>query len=184
MQHSRLDLLRIQTFLVAILLAGLSFGASAAAPNAQLLKNIPVTGTVVEGGTFEGTLSIADLSLNEAGQLVASGVLRGRVDGGRMIRDTFEGVELGLSEGAVAQQAPNECQILFLDLGPIFLDLLGLTVDLSQITLDITAVAGPGNLLGNLLCAVAGLLDNFGPSLGAVLESILNSILNAINQLL
>jgi hypothetical protein len=31
---------------------------------------------------------------------------------------------------------------------------------LSRIVLDITAESGAGNLLGNLLCAVAGLLDN------------------------
>lgn len=52
------------------------------------------------------------------------------------------------------------CEILFLDLGPISLDLLGLQIDLSQIELDVTAVPGPGNLLGNLLCQVAGLLDD------------------------
>ena len=39
------------------------------------------------------------------------------------------------------------------------LDLLGLVVDLAPIHLDVTAVPGAGNLLGNLLCAVAGLLD-------------------------
>jgi hypothetical protein len=47
-----------------------------------------------------------------------------------------------------------------LDIGPISLDLLGLKIDLSRIILDITAERGAGNLLGNLLCAVAGLLDN------------------------
>ena len=40
------------------------------------------------------------------------------------------------------------------------------------IVLDITAESGPGNLLGNLLCAVAGLLDN--PS---GLARLLNQIL-------
>ena len=42
----------------------------------------------------------------------------------------------------------------------IFLDVLGMQVDLRRIVLDITAQAGAGNLLGNLLCAVAGLLDD------------------------
>ena len=53
----------------------------------------------------------------------------------------------------------QQCQILFLDLPPIFLDVLGLQVDLSAIQLDITAVTGPGNLLGNLLCELVGILD-------------------------
>jgi hypothetical protein len=69
----------------------------------------------------------------------------------------------------------NTCEILHLDLGPIFLDVLGLQVDLSEVVLDITAQAGPGNLLGNLLCAVAGLLDN-----PTGLANLLNQILAAL----
>jgi hypothetical protein len=64
-----------------------------------------------------------------------------------------------------------------LDIGPIFLDLLGLQVDLSEIVLDITAVPGPGNLLGNLLCSVAGLLDNG-------LSGTLQGLIDLINNLL
>ena len=66
------------------------------------------------------------------------------------------------------------CDILNLDLGPLNLDLLGLQVDLSAIELDITAVPGPGNLLGNLLCSLAGLLDQGGP---------LNQIMRLITQI-
>ena len=58
-------------------------------------------------------------------------------------------------------------------------DLLGLTVDLSQIELDIDAQRGSGNLLGNLLCAVVGLLDGFDLDLDAV-----NDLLDRINDLL
>ena len=57
-------------------------------------------------------------------------------------------------------QAPGQCQILDLVLGPLDLDLLGLVVHLDTVHLNITAQRGPGNLLGNLLCAVAGLLNN------------------------
>ena len=88
-------------------------------------------------------------------------------------------------ENIVVQPAqagePGVCDILFLDLGPIFLDVLGLTVDLSQITLDINAVPGPGNLLGNLLCALFGLLARFDLNL---IGDILEALLAAINQLL
>src|SRR3954447_26327922 len=49
------------------------------------------------------------------------------------------------------------CPILILDLGPLHLDLLGLTVDLAPVHLNISAQSGAGNLLGNLLCAVANL---------------------------
>jgi hypothetical protein len=36
---------------------------------------------------------------------------------------------------------------------------LGLEVHLNRVVLDITAHQGPGNLLGNLLCAIANLLN-------------------------
>lgn len=71
------------------------------------------------------------------------------------------------------------CQVLNLVLGPLHLDLLGLVVDLNQVHLTITAQQGPGNLRGNLLCAVAGLLN--GPT---GLNAILTQIANLLNQLL
>ena len=67
------------------------------------------------------------------------------------------------------------CPILHLDLGPLFLDVLGLQVDLSQVVLDVGAEPGPGNLLGNLLCAVTGLLDSPGG-----LARLLNQILGIL----
>ena len=45
--------------------------------------------------------------------------------------------------------------------------------------LNITAEQGPGNLLGNLLCAVAGLLDG-----GLNLNGLLGSIAALLNQIL
>lgn len=44
--------------------------------------------------------------------------------------------------------------------------------------LDIAAEPGPGNLLGNLLCAIAGLLDPPGP-LGQ-LAALLNNLLRIL----
>jgi|RhiMetdeSRZDD1v2_1073273.scaffolds.fasta_scaffold22987_5 hypothetical protein len=76
-------------------------------------------------------------------------------------------------------QATGSCRILDLTLGPLHLDLLGLVVDLNQVHLTITAQQGPGNLLGNLLCALAHLLDNTGnPTTG------LQQIVNQLNQIL
>ena len=70
------------------------------------------------------------------------------------------------------------CPILGLDLGPLHLDVLGLVIDLNEVILDITAVPGAGNLLGNLLCAVAGLLDGGGP-LGQI-AALLNQLLTGL----
>ena len=77
---------------------------------------------------------------------------------------------------------PASCPILHLDLGPLDLNLLGLTVHLNEVILDITAVPGPGNLLGNLLCAIAGLLD--GVDLGGVLGGLLQNLIDALIRLL
>jgi hypothetical protein len=75
------------------------------------------------------------------------------------------------------------CDILTLDIGAIHLDLLGLVVDLAPVNLDITAVSGPGNLLGNLLCAVAGLLDP-GPGPLAGITALLTQINALLSQIL
>lgn len=72
----------------------------------------------------------------------------------------------------------DPCQVLDLTLGPLHLDLLGLVVDLNQVHLTITAVNGPGNLLGNLLCAVTHLLDGTGGL------TALQNLLNQINMIL
>ncbi|MBX2998779.1 MAG: hypothetical protein KF893_09745 [Caldilineaceae bacterium] len=144
-----------------------------------LLQNIDVTGVLEEGGTFEGVLSVTNLALVD-GVLTATGNLTGTATDAfgevtEIVNQVFEVTADFLGQGNNGQG--GQCQILFLDLGPIFLDLLGLEVDLSQIVLDITAVQGPGRLLGNLLCALVGLLDG-GPLAG------INNLLNRINNLL
>ncbi len=70
--------------------------------------------------------------------------------------------------------ASGSCTILHLVLGPLDLNVLGLMVHLDRVVLDITAQAGPGNLLGNLLCAVAHLLD--GSASGNALTNLLNTL--------
>jgi hypothetical protein len=70
------------------------------------------------------------------------------------------------------------CDILHLELGPIDLDLLGLVVHVDKIVIDIDAQSGPGNLLGNLLCAVANLLNGGGPL--AAIVNLLNQILSQL----
>lgn len=73
-----------------------------------------------------------------------------------------------------AASARAACDVLHLTLGPLDLDLLGLQVHLDRVVLDIVAQPGPGNLLGNLLCAVAGLLDGNGINgLAALLNRLL-----------
>ncbi|MFC4712875.1 hypothetical protein ACFO5U_08395 [Planococcus dechangensis] len=172
--------------------------AQTASTGSKALKNIPVSGQLEDGRDFDGKLTITEFSYDEAEGLLVSGVLKGKTPaengkGVTVVNQSFENVATNLTSDnnvaasafQTAQQAPG-CQILFLDLGPIFLDVLGLQVDLSQIVLDITAVPGAGNLLGNLLCAVAGLLDGTGFLNGLFDELIgaLEGLLDALNNLL
>jgi len=69
------------------------------------------------------------------------------------------------------------CDVLHLVLAPLDLDLLGLVVHLDRVVLDIVAKSGAGNLLGNLLCAVTGLLDGG-------LQGLLGRLTNLLNQIL
>jgi hypothetical protein len=79
---------------------------------------------------------------------------------------------------ARAAGSQSACNILNLVLGPLDLNLLGLVIHLDRVVLNIVAVAGAGNLLGNLLCAVAGLLD------GGLLGNLLGQITDLLNQIL
>jgi hypothetical protein len=149
--------------------------AAAAAPSvpsaASPAQNIPVTGTfpASPGGTFAGTLNISRFAVQN-GQLVALGTLSGTVTSAGTVLGTVTNVPVTLPVAA-----SGTCQILHLTLGPLDLNLLGLVVHLNQVTLDITAQSGPGNLLGNLLCAVANLLNGGGALSG--LSNLLNHIL-------
>jgi hypothetical protein len=133
--------------------------------------SVPITGSG-QNSTFTGTYGIQRFVARN-GQLVAIGTLTGT------LTNTLTGVTKTVNRAlALPITASATCDILHLTLGPLDLNLLGLVVHLDQVVLDITAQSGPGNLLGNLLCAVAGLLDNNGP-LGSIAQ-LLNQILAAL----
>jgi hypothetical protein len=97
------------------------------------------------------------------------------IEGGQLMANGLAGatpfsVPITLTPGETPEGA--SCPILNLSLGPIHVDLLGLVVDTSRICLDITAVPRQGALLGNLLCAIAGLLDPDGLNLPDVLAGL------------
>jgi hypothetical protein len=116
-----------------------------------------------DGTTFTGRIINLTLELVE-GEILASGRLIGQVNGDR-INEVFEGVALDVLDGAgdilpINGNGNGVCPILFLELGPIFLDVLGLIVEVPDpIVVEIRAERGPGQLLGNLLCALLGILD-------------------------
>lgn len=151
---------------------------------------LPATGTLSDGGTFVGEVEIRRIDVDHAtGVFTIRGLLQGKAttaDGKvKQVKQEFsspttisEGVAAALGAQDVVLQQVIACDVLNLDLGPLHLDLLGLVVDLAPVVLDITAVPGPGNLLGNLLCAVVSLLDFPG------LLGVISQILDAINQIL
>jgi hypothetical protein len=149
---------------LAAVAATLAPSASAAPPGAAIGSTIT---PAQSQGILDGAFSITNFSTNDAGQLVANGTFTGLVNG----------VQQSTPASAVVAAPPRTCTILDLTLGPLHLDLLGLVVDLNQVHLVITAERGPGNLLGNLLCAVAGLLD--GGANGQAIQNLLDHI-NAI----
>ena len=90
---------------------------------------------------------------------------------------SIEGTPIRTTRAAARGAA---CDILHLVLGPLDLDLLGLKIHLNRVVLNIDADPGPGNLLGNLLCAVAGLLDGGLNGLLGRLTNLLNRILGQL----
>jgi len=160
-------------------------------------KNIPVTGTTPNGGTFKGKFSITSFSENGT-TVLANGVLRGteRDAQGKLVkqhRDVPVAWPVDLQKtraanGFAVDQTDSadtmdrmalqqSCSVLTLVLGPLHLDLLGLVVDLNQVNLLINAVPGAGALLGNLLCGVLGLLNPLGALTDLV--NALTALLNA-----
>jgi len=153
------------------------------------LQNIPVTGTIVGGGTFEGTLDIVSFAPDATGtSLVATGLVSGVLHtpaGDQRVSKVLVDSPIPVTLSSGGQQGPAApaatCSILNLTLGPLDLNLLGLVVHLDRVHLTIDAQSGPGNLLGNLLCAIVHLLD--GNPLGDVLNQIVG-LLNRIIDLL
>jgi hypothetical protein len=153
---------------------------SAAPARAGALQGIPVTGALQGGGTFDGTIDITSIT-RDGNILNVTGAIDGLLNGVTPVTDTFTStLDLSALTGNQGNgQGQGSCQILFLELGPLFLDLLGLVVEIPDpIVLDVRAEPGPGNLLGNLLCAVAGLLDGGGPL------AALDNLLRQVNRLL
>jgi hypothetical protein len=159
-----------------------------------------VTGTTEDGRRVMGTFTPSTFWVDDAGTvtpsddaLMVTGMLHAvmRGHGKPQVVDSQQDLPVtgisspgggSLATGAAGMPAAavaGSCDILHLVLGPLDLDLLGLQVHLDQIVLDIVAQSGAGNLLGNLLCAVAGLLDPASP-----LEGLLTQLTGLLQQIL
>ena len=177
--------------------------ATSASPTSRATAVVPVAqspagsidskvrGTTEDGRRVTGSFIPLEFSKKD-GKVFVRGLVRGVVhneDGSirtfgvlRTVRVAeINGVPIRTGSAAARTAlAAAPCDILHLDLGPLHLDLLGLQIDLNRIVLDIVAHTGAGKLLGNLLCAVAGLLDG---GLGGVLGRLANLLDRIIGRL-
>jgi hypothetical protein len=147
--------------------------ASAAPPPTTGSLTTSIMQVIPGVGTFAGTLTVTSFAIVN-GVINAVGTISGTLTPveGAVSTITNQPISIPLASFT------GTCTILTLHTGAIALSLLGLNVSLAPIDLVITATAAPGNLLGNLLCAVAHLLDS-NASLGAI-TNLLNQILGAI----
>src|SRR6476469_925894 len=187
----------VLALVMALGLASVSIGsASAATPDRTSARSVvgksdvgkitsTVTGKASDGGKVTGAFTPTRF-VQRDGVLYAKGFLQGKITHPDGSKSTFSGLKKIPVKSINGQSATDArssssaaaCDILNLVLGPLDLNVLGLEIHLQRVVLDIVAVAGAGQLLGNLLCAVAGLLD------GSPLAGLLGQLTNLLNQIL
>ena len=145
--------------LLVVLVVGctVALGHSEVVGVKRVLTQMPVTGRLRHGGTFAGRLTVEALTVNELGQLAATGVLAG-------IATPEAGSATPIPPRTVNTPASlldlrGTCTTLVLDVEPIFLEPLSQEVTLGPITLDMQAVPKDEHLLGTALCALARLQE-------------------------
>jgi hypothetical protein len=190
----------ILALVMALGLASVSIGSASAATGSTSPRSVvgksdqgkitsTVTGKTSAGDKVTGSFTPTRF-VQRDGVLYAQGFLQGKISKADGSVTKFSGIKKmpvkkingqSVTDARTASRAAA-CDILNLVLGPLDLNVLGLEIHLQRVVLDIVAVAGAGQLLGNLLCAVAGLLDG-GPLAGLLgqLSTLLNQILGALN---
>ena len=148
--------------------------------------NYSGTWTDKQGRTGEAHVSIVPRSFWKDGDaLMMRSAVTTTLEGARGSVPHTKTMDLQVQDvtsgAAVSGVSAASCDILNLVLGPLDLNILGLEVHLNQVVLDIVGTTGAGQLLGNLLCAVAGLLD--GGSALSQIAGLLNQILGILNGL-
>jgi len=154
-QHSRFLVFMLIT--VAMLVLPLGHGAATVGEQNALknLKNLPVIGKLADGGQFTGRLTIKAFTVDDLGQLAATGVLAGTAT-------PQSGTATALPPLTFTALAPlldlrGTCTTLVLDFEPVFLAPLGQAVTLMPVVLDAQASPKTAHLLHSMLCTLARL---------------------------
>jgi hypothetical protein len=186
--------------LIGVPAAGAANGTSTPPKTpAPPLYTLHVTGVAKNGKKFNGTYGIQRFvvaTLSGKRGVYALGTLKGRLKGRHVTRyNVLMPASLTGSGGSAHDAQATSCPVLHLVLGPINLNLLGLVVKIGggtlanqPIVVDITAVPGPGNLLGNLLCDLTNSLNGSGilTTLSTELQQLqatLNSLISLLGSL-
>ena len=151
-------------FLLAVVL-GVSAGlgllrplpSGEAAVVAKSLAQTPVTGRLADGGTFHGRLTLQALRRDEAGQLVATGVLSGTATpaAGRTTKvpaHTF-------TTPVALLDLRGTCTTLVVDLAPLIVAPLAQALTLVPVVLAPQAAPKAERVLQRALCTVARLQE-------------------------
>jgi hypothetical protein len=165
--------------LVAPVAAGAQTPTTTGIPTTSL-ASVPVSGKAQNGKAFTGHLNVTQFVTRD-GKSYAVGTLTGKI-GNRTVKKSDVAIPASVGTPTGSAHDAATCPILHLDLGPLNLNLLGLTVHLNEVVLDINAVSGAGNLLGNLLCSVSGLLNGTGGSTLGTQQ--ITGLLNIVQQIL
>jgi len=135
---------------------------------------------------LSGILGGSLTNLSSTSQSLLSGVV-GSLLSSLTSTGTGTSGDQGHGNGHAAQGGTCDVLNLHLDQGlklNVLNGVLGVTT--SPICLDVTAVRGPGNVLGNLLCSVAHLLDSNGNPIGGItahlnqIDRLLGSLLSGV----
>ena len=124
-------------------------------------RSVALTGTITDGsGSVSGTFSIGAVR-DEGGTLMAVGTFSSRVRHGDQETSGLSTISIPVVPAAITSNGGRTCGGLRLRLLPTEISLLGVTVRLDPALIDI--VSAPANLVGNLPCRAAGLLQATGP---------------------
>ena len=186
----RKSALALAAVCASLLLVPALAGAQTSGTAVRSLQHVPISGKAQNHKRFTGNFSI-DRFVTRGGKMFALGTLTGKL-GHQSVKRSGVAMPANVGNSLTGTaRAAATCTVLHLVLGPLNLNLLGLVVHLGggaaanqPIVLDITAVQGSGNLLGNLLCSVANLLNGTGVTSLTSGSGLTSGLLNLVNSLL
>ena len=123
----------------------------------QTLTQTPVTGRLADGGTFHGRLTIQTLTVDDDGQLAATGVLAGTAlsVAGRATKVPPR----PFSAPAALLDLRGTCTTLVLDLAPIVVAPVAQEITLVPVILGSRDAPQEDRLVQTILCTVARLQE-------------------------